>query len=100
MVILSFYPITVFPILQAPRWKRGYSVEVVLVTIVWMLFIAGCLLHRRDTKRAAAKLSLAAEGGSSGDLEVGGVGVVGEKEKEKGGAVHVEVAAVGSKEEL
>ncbi|CZR54607.1 related to transporter protein [Phialocephala subalpina] len=52
--INSFYPIAVFPVLQAPRWKRGYIVEVFFVTGTWLTFMIGIYLHRRDTKRAEA----------------------------------------------
>ncbi|KAN0091676.1 MFS general substrate transporter [Hyaloscypha variabilis] len=50
----AFYPITVFPVLQAPRWRRGYTVEVVFVSMVWILFTLGYFLHRRDVKRVGA----------------------------------------------
>ncbi|KAH8656001.1 vitamin H transporter [Tricladium varicosporioides] len=59
--VYSFYPITVFPVVQAPRWKRGYIVEVVFVFMVWFLFMVGQYLQRRDTKRAEAPILTADE---------------------------------------
>jgi len=38
----------------APRWRRGYTVEVVFVSMVWILFTLGYFLHRRDVKRVGA----------------------------------------------
>jgi hypothetical protein len=38
----------------APRWRRGYIVEVVFVSMVWIVFTLGYFLHRRDLKRAGA----------------------------------------------
>jgi hypothetical protein len=57
--IFSFYPIAVFPVLEAPRWKKGYSVEVFFVSMVWILFMLGQYLHRRDEKRKEAGASWA-----------------------------------------
>ena len=50
--VFSFYPIAVFPVIEAPRWKKGYTVEVFFVFAVWALFMLGLYLHRRDTKKA------------------------------------------------
>lgn len=50
-----------FPVVQAPRWKRGYTVEVVFVFMVWFLFMVGQYLQRRDTKRAEAAILTADE---------------------------------------
>ncbi len=41
-------------VIIAPRWKKGYAVEVVFVSMVYILFMLGQYLHRRDEKRAAA----------------------------------------------
>ncbi|KAF4554500.1 Pantothenate transporter-like protein 1 [Elsinoe fawcettii] len=45
--IFSFYPITVFPVLEAPRWTKGYSVNTVFVFMTWTLFMVGQYLYRR-----------------------------------------------------
>ncbi|KAK2746164.1 hypothetical protein FQN55_005793 [Onygenales sp. PD_40] len=49
--IFSFYPIAVFPVVEAPRWKKGYSVDIVFIIMTWVLFSVGVLLQRRDDKR-------------------------------------------------
>ncbi|KAH8819893.1 major facilitator superfamily domain-containing protein [Xylogone sp. PMI_703] len=49
----SFYPITVFPVLEAPKWKKGYIVNTVFVCTYWTIFMLGQFLHRRDVKKAA-----------------------------------------------
>ena len=38
----------------APRWRRGYAVEVVFVSMVWIIFMVGTYLHRRDVQKAEA----------------------------------------------
>ncbi|TKX23761.1 MFS transporter-like protein 71 [Elsinoe australis] len=45
--IFSFYPIAVFPVLEAPRWTKGYSVNIVFVFMTWLLFVVGQLLYCR-----------------------------------------------------
>ena len=39
----------------APRWTRGYSVEIVFVCIVWILFMLGTWLNRKDEQKAGAR---------------------------------------------
>lgn len=46
----SFYPITVFPILEAPQWRKGFTVNVVLTVAFWFLFMVGQYLWKRDQK--------------------------------------------------
>ncbi|KAH8678939.1 major facilitator superfamily domain-containing protein [Tricladium varicosporioides] len=48
----SFYPITVFPVVEAPRWKKGYTVNTIFVCAFWAIFMLGQFLHRRDIKKA------------------------------------------------
>ncbi|KAL3422775.1 vitamin H transporter [Phlyctema vagabunda] len=56
--INAFFPILVFPVLEAPRWKKGYATTTVFIFMVWFLFMLGLYLEKRDAKRAA----LASEG--------------------------------------
>jgi len=49
--INTFYPITVFPVLEAPKWKKGYIVDIVFVVMVWVMFILGTYLHKRDLRK-------------------------------------------------
>ncbi|CAN9407478.1 unnamed protein product [Alternaria sp. RS040] len=46
----SFYPITVFPILEAPQWAKGYTVNIVFIICYWILFMVGQYLWRREEK--------------------------------------------------
>ncbi|RYP66643.1 hypothetical protein DL769_005975 [Monosporascus sp. CRB-8-3] len=47
----GFYPITAFPVLEAPRWKKGFTVNTVLVICYGALFMVGQFLWLRDEKR-------------------------------------------------
>ncbi|OJJ65294.1 hypothetical protein ASPSYDRAFT_169650 [Aspergillus sydowii CBS 593.65] len=49
-VFFSFYPITVFPVVEAPKWRKGYTVNTVFVVCWWSLFMLGQFLWRRDVK--------------------------------------------------
>ncbi|KAH8588605.1 vitamin H transporter [Bisporella sp. PMI_857] len=57
----SFYPITVFPVLEAPRWKKGFTVNTVLVCAYWTLFMVGQFLWKRDLKRKTYEQNLLEE---------------------------------------
>jgi len=46
----SFYPITVFPILEAPQWTKGYTVNIVFIICYWVLFLVGQYLWRCDVR--------------------------------------------------
>lgn len=35
-----------------PKWTKGYAVEVVFVFMVWILFMLGQYLHRKEIKKA------------------------------------------------
>ncbi|KAI0860068.1 major facilitator superfamily domain-containing protein [Xylaria cubensis] len=48
----SFYPITVFPVLEAPRWLTGFSVNTAFVVLFWATFMIGQYLWSRDKKKA------------------------------------------------
>ncbi|MAD87705.1 MAG: hypothetical protein CL912_32495 [Deltaproteobacteria bacterium] len=45
----------------APRWKKGYAVEVVFVSMVYILFMLGQYLQRRDDKKVAAAVMIVDE---------------------------------------
>ncbi|KAL1595295.1 hypothetical protein SLS60_009985 [Paraconiothyrium brasiliense] len=44
----SFYPITTFPILEGPKWRKGFTVNTVLVCAYLTLFLIGQYLWRRE----------------------------------------------------
>ena len=41
-------------IFAAPRWKRGYTVAIIFVSMVWILFMLGTYLNERDMRRSKA----------------------------------------------
>ncbi|KAL4940087.1 hypothetical protein BDV06DRAFT_230609 [Aspergillus oleicola] len=49
-IFFSFYPITVFPVVEAPKWRKGYIVNTIFVICWWSLFMLGQFLWRRDIK--------------------------------------------------
>ncbi|KAF7547511.1 hypothetical protein G7Z17_g7674 [Cylindrodendrum hubeiense] len=50
-IFFSFYPITVFPVIEAPKWRKGYIVNTIFVIIWFTLFMIGQFLWRRDLKK-------------------------------------------------
>lgn len=46
----SFYPITAFPILEGPKWRKGFTVNVVLICAYWTLFMVGQFLWKRELR--------------------------------------------------
>jgi hypothetical protein len=78
----SFYPITVFPILEAPQWKKGFTVNIVFIVCYWTIFLIGQYLWRREV--AAKKFDINVPGNSSEDELA--------KETEKDETVRVEIA--------
>lgn len=73
----SFYPITVFPILEAPQWSRGYTVNIVLIICYWILFLVGQFLWRRDEKAKRYDINA----------------ITSEDDSEKPGGMHIELSA-------
>ncbi|KAJ4295533.1 hypothetical protein N0V90_007546 [Kalmusia sp. IMI 367209] len=69
--IYSFYPVVVFPQVEAPRWKKGYSVNIAFVFFCWFFFMVSQWLYRRDEKKREAEA--AARAGLAKDEEDGGV---------------------------
>ncbi|PGH14931.1 hypothetical protein AJ80_05744 [Polytolypa hystricis UAMH7299] len=51
--IFSIYPFVVFPVLEAPRWRKGYIVTFTFVMSSWIIFLIGVCLQRRDDKKKA-----------------------------------------------
>ncbi|KAF2874279.1 major facilitator superfamily domain-containing protein [Massariosphaeria phaeospora] len=51
--VFSFYPIVVFPVIEAPRWPKGYSVNIAFVFFTWFFFVVGQYFYRRDERRRA-----------------------------------------------
>lgn len=72
----SFYPITTFPILEGPKWRKGFTVNTVLTCAYLVLFLVGQYLWRKEV--AAKKF-----GTPSGTNELA---------YKESNAVHVEIA--------
>ena len=51
--IYSFYPIAVFPVLEAPRWLKGYTVDLLFIIGCWLTLMLGFWLQKRDEKKEA-----------------------------------------------
>lgn len=62
--VLAFYPIVVFPVVEAPRWKKGYIVNLFFVSFCLFFFLLGTYLYNREQKLKEAR-----EGTDSGKEE-------------------------------
>lgn len=71
----SFYPITVFPILKAPQWTTGFTVNIVFIICYWALFLLGQYLWRREEARKKYDINVHAPGCAS-DEELKGESTV------------------------
>ena len=49
--VFSFYPITVFPIVEGPRWRKGYSVNICFIIGCWSCFLLMQYLYKRSEKK-------------------------------------------------
>lgn len=49
--VFSFYPITVFPIVEGPRWKKGYAVNICFIVGCWATFLIMQYLYKMSEKR-------------------------------------------------
>jgi hypothetical protein len=54
--VFSFYPITVFPIVQGPRWARGYSVNIAFICGCWATFLVMQYLYKKSEKKRAERI--------------------------------------------
>ncbi|KAL5443223.1 hypothetical protein PMIN05_003795 [Paraphaeosphaeria minitans] len=49
--IYSFYPVVVFPQVEAPKWRKGYSVNIAFVFGCWSFFMLSQWLYGVDKKK-------------------------------------------------
>jgi hypothetical protein len=49
--VFSFYPIAVFPVVEAPRWTKGYSVNIAFVVGCWSCFLIMQYLYKKSEKQ-------------------------------------------------
>lgn len=54
--VFSFYPITVFPIVEGPRWKKGYSVNIAFIIGCWSSFMAMQYLYKKSEKKRQERM--------------------------------------------
>jgi hypothetical protein len=73
----SFYPITAFPILEGPKWRKGFTVNVVLICVYWTLFMVGQFLWKSELKAKKFDINAGIEDELAGKTE----------------SVHVEIAS-------
>lgn len=52
--VFSFYPITVFPIVEGPRWTKGYAVNICFIVGCWATFLIMQYLYKMSEKRKQA----------------------------------------------
>jgi hypothetical protein len=49
----AWSPVVLFPVLEAPRWLRGYATSTALVIVAWMVMMMAQYLHSRELVRTA-----------------------------------------------
>jgi hypothetical protein len=54
--VFSFYPITVFPIKEGPRWTKGYSVNIAFICGCWGMFLAMQYMYKKSEKKRAGQM--------------------------------------------
>lgn len=57
----SFYPLVAFPVVEAPRWKKGFIVNFFFILGAWGFLTTGYFLHNRWEKRQKLLQEEAAE---------------------------------------
>lgn len=51
--VFSFYPIAVFPVVEAPRWTKGYSVNICFIVGCWACFLIMQYMYKKSESRKA-----------------------------------------------
>lgn len=54
--VFSFYPITVFPIVEGPRWTKGYSVNIAFILSCWGVFLTMQYMYKKSEKKRAEQM--------------------------------------------
>jgi hypothetical protein len=49
--VFSFYPIAVFPVVEAPRWTKGYAVNICFVIGCWACFLIMQYLYKKSERK-------------------------------------------------
>lgn len=74
--VFSFYPVVVFPQVEAPKWRKGYIVNIFFVFFCWLFFMLSQWLYRRDERKREREAVMRTEKDSEevlGDKAVGEV---------------------------
>ncbi|EDU40854.1 ProP, Permease major facilitator superfamily [Pyrenophora tritici-repentis] len=53
--VSSFYPITVFPIVEGPKWTKGYAVNICFIVGCWSTFLVMQYLYKKSENKKAAR---------------------------------------------
>jgi len=49
--VFSFYPITVFPIVEGPKWTKGYAVNICFIVGCWSSFLVMQYLYKKSENK-------------------------------------------------
>ncbi|KAF2994396.1 hypothetical protein E8E13_002774 [Curvularia kusanoi] len=49
--VFSFYPIAVFPVVEAPRWTKGYAVNICFIVGCWACFLIMQYLYKKSERK-------------------------------------------------
>ncbi|ORY68582.1 vitamin H transporter [Pseudomassariella vexata] len=55
--VSAWYPLVVFPVIEAPRWKKGYTVNILFTLGCWFTLSFGFWLFNRQRKNAKDRQS-------------------------------------------
>ena len=58
--VFSFYPIAVFPVVEAPRWTKGYSVNICFVVGCWASFLIMQYMYQKSENKKKQQFAGAA----------------------------------------
>lgn len=57
----SWYNVVVFPVTESPRFARGFTASICLISIYITLFVTGYLLWQRDIRKGLYKNAIEEE---------------------------------------
>ena len=58
----SFYPLVAFPVLEAPQWTKGYTVNICFTLGCTITLLLGFFLHHREEKHVRERAEIDEEG--------------------------------------
>lgn len=69
--VFSFYPIAVFPIIEGPKWTKGYSVNICFIVGCWGSFLIMQYLYKKSERKRHRGLAKDEEDMKNVDTKVG-----------------------------